>query len=149
MRAVQERDSHLMRPGSGLEPDLLEARVDGIDRRVLLLVDRLDIRLAADLRFKDALAIKRRQNRVVELHVVDPEGHGQVGNVELVLPVDREIMLDQQPTPRAERQSRDVAELRALVLDGVRRRRRLGRAIPDRLHGHGTGGRYVLLHEGR
>ncbi len=50
---VQEGHRDLVRARRGAEADVLEALVDGVDRRILLLVDRLHVLFAADRRLVD------------------------------------------------------------------------------------------------
>ena len=67
---MQEGHRHLVRAGRGLEADALQALVDRIDRRVLLLVDGLHVLLAADVGLPELLAVERGDEVVLELHVV-------------------------------------------------------------------------------
>ena len=57
MRPGDEGDADLVRPGRDLDRNVLEAAVDGGDRRRLLLIDRLHVFLAADLPLEDLGAV--------------------------------------------------------------------------------------------
>ena len=115
----------------------------------LLLVDRLHVLLAADLRLEDLDAVDRRDERVAILHPAHVPGGGKTADVQLVLAVGRKQMLDEQSAPRAQRQTLDV---RALV--GAARRTehgagRSGRRIPNRPRADDARGRDVLIEERR
>ena len=54
---MHEGHRHRVRAGGGLELDALQARVDRIDRRILLLVDGLQVLFAADIGLEELLAV--------------------------------------------------------------------------------------------
>ena len=130
------------------EADVLQALVDAIQRAVLHLIVELHVLFAADHRLVDQLAVERDDQRVLELHPAAPDVGGQVGDVDGVFAVRREIDFAENAAARAERQARDVRKLRA-------GRRAEGPAawarvrLAHRLHRHGARRDDVLLDERR
>ncbi len=79
--------------------------VDGGHGRRLLLVDGLEILLAADRVLEDLHAVERDDDRVPVLHAAHVAGNGQAGDVQLVVAVGRKRVLDEQAAASAERQA--------------------------------------------
>jgi len=98
-------------PCRDLDGNVLKTSVDGGDGRSLLLVDGLEILLAANLRLEDPGAIDRRDERVPVLHATHVARGRETADVQLVLAVGREQMLDLQSTPGAQRQTIDMDAL--------------------------------------
>ncbi len=146
---VQEGHRHLVRACGGLEADALEARIDGVDRRVLLLVDGLQVLLATDIALPELLAVECCDECVLELQVGDPERDGKVADVELVFTVGGKLMLHQQAAAGSERHTVDVEELRRRVLHDVLGADRVLRNLAYGIDGDAACGRKVLIQEGR
>ncbi len=148
-RAVAEGHDEAVHAGLRVEADVLQALVDGIDRRILLLVDGLHVLLAADGRFVDQLAVERDDQVVLELHVVDPQGLRHVGDVQHVLAVGREVVVDGDAAARAQRQAILVEQLRAGLLRAIGGAGGQRILVAHGLHDHGARGGDVLVEEGR
>ena len=146
---MAEGHHQLVDAGLRGEADVLEALVDGVDRRILLLVDGLHVLLATNVGFVDLLAVDRDDQRVLELHVVDPQGLGHVGDVEHVLAVGREVVVHGDAAARAQRQAFLVEELGAGVPGPVGRAGRQRVLVAHGLHDHAARGTNVLVEEGR
>ena len=135
-------------PAVACEADVLQARVDAVERAVLHLVVQLHVLFAADHRLVDDLVVHGHDQRVLELHAVAPDVGDHVGDVDDVFAVRREIDVGEDAAARAERQPGHVRELRAGAgAEGPSAGPRVGTA--HRLHGHGARGDDVLLDEGR
>ena len=120
----------------------------------LFSVARLVVRLAADRRGEDLLAVDRDDEevrRLVSLDADQPFGHGlQETAREHVLAVGRELVTDQHAAARAERQPFDVLGLRDDGADRVGVRARLGAGIADgELGDPQTGGQIALEQQRR
>src|SRR5690606_23664180 len=92
------------------QANVLESLLDRLDGRDLQLVDRAQVFLAAELALEDALAVDREDDLVA---VLEPAlrvgaklraGLGRDVQVEDVLAVGGEVVLDEHPASRAERQ---------------------------------------------
>ncbi len=136
-----------MRARGGFEADALQALVDGVDGGVLLLIDGLHVLLAANVGVEELFPVQGGYQAVVELHVVDPQRHGHVADVELVLAVGREEVSDGHAAARSERQPFFIELLVAGVLDGVLRAVRTGRYLAHGVDGDGARRRQVLIEE--
>ena len=145
----EERDAHLVLPGLDLETNILEPFVDRVGLRDAVLVDRLLIGIAADRGPVDLAAIDGDDDRVLELHIIDPQGLGHVGDVNHIFAVGRKFVLDHQAAARSERQAFDMTLGRAVALIDIGGAAGMGLRIADRHRRHGMGRRDILLEEGR
>ena len=115
---------------------------------VLHLVVQLHVLFAADHRLVDHLAVEGDDERVLELHAVAPDVGGDVGDVDDVFAVRRQVDVGEDAAARAERQAGHVRELRARA--GAERPAAGPRVGPAHgLHRHGARRDHVLLDEGR
>ncbi len=101
--AREESDADLVQPRGGLEANTLQTLIDRVDSRVLLLVDRLHVRFTTDGRAKELLTVEHPDHRVLELHVLHPQGACHVGDRQRVFAVGGEVVLNNSPAARAER----------------------------------------------
>ena len=147
--ALTEGHHQLVHTGLGLELDVLEPQVDGLDRRVLLLVDGFHIGFTADAGFIHLLTIEGDDQRVLELHVVDPKGLRHVGDVDDVLTIGRTVVIDRDAAARAQRQAFFMEELRARVARAIGGAGRQRVFVAHGLHGHGARGADVLIEKRR
>ena len=143
-----ERDADLVRPRRRGELDLLQTRVDTIERTVLHLIVELHVFFAADHRLVNQLVVERDHERVLELHPVAPDMGRHVGDIDGVFAVRGQIDAGENPSARAQRKAGDVGQLRARL--GAERPPagpRIGFA--ERLHGDAARRDHILLDERR
>src|SRR6185312_16889511 len=105
---MDERDGDDVRTCSRVELDVLQRRVDGVDRAILLLVDGFRLHVAADVPLPEGLAVEGGDDVILELEIEEPERDREIADVELISPVGREIMLDLKAAARSERHIRPV-----------------------------------------
>ncbi len=120
---VNECDCELVPPGWRLETDAAQAIVDPLDGRVELLVDRFVVRLAADSRAKELLAVKQGEHGIFELHSRHFAGERHVADREFVLAGSREIVFDSETAASPERQAGNVVLLPTAAGFSARRQR--------------------------
>ena len=146
--AALERDTDLVRPGRREELDVLQPRVDPIERTVLHLIVKLHVLFAADHRLVDQLVVERDDERVLELHAVAPDMGGHVGDVDRVFAVGGQIDGGENAAARAERKTGNMRELRTrLGAERPAAGTRIG--LAERLHRDGARRDHVLLDERR
>ncbi len=100
----------LVRPGRDIQLHPVEALADDLHRIGLLLIDVLQVFLAADLGRVHLLAIERHDQLLLAVEAGDIAAAeaGALVDVEGVLAIRREQMLDEQAAARAQRQAGDV-----------------------------------------
>ncbi len=93
--------------------DMVEPALHLIGRRGLTHVDVAQVFRAADALFEHAHVVDRHDHfvRLVDLGDVTGATEEEVADAELVLAVGREVVIDDQPAARAERQAVDVLVL--------------------------------------
>src|SRR5262249_39820577 len=106
-----ERDADVMRAGSRLEFDVLQAGIELVDRATLYLVISLVVLFSADHGLIDDLVVERHHPGILVLHAIAPDVAGHVGDVDVVFPVRGEIRFRENAASCAKRQSRNVREL--------------------------------------
>ncbi len=144
---MDESDRHLVRTGRCLEANALQALVDGVDGRILFLVDGLHVLFAADVGLEELLAVQRRDQVVVELHVGDPQRRRHVADIEFVFAVGGKVVGDDHTAARAQRQPFFVELLCACVLHAVLHTVGPARYFADSIHGDGAGRGQILIEE--
>ncbi len=126
-RPRHEGHANLVRTRFDGDRDVLEAGIDRGHCRRLLLVDGLEVFFAACVRLEHLRAVDRHDDPVLVLHAAHVTGNGQAADVELVVPVGRKQVFDQQAAARAERKTfepnRLVRPLRRPVGDAGSTRR--------------------------
>ncbi len=135
--------------GGGFEADILEAFVDRVDGRILLLVDRLEILFTSNGGAEELFSIEHRDDGVLELHVVHPQGARHVRKGQLILAVRGEVVLDYRSATSPERQAVAVVLLGSCSLHGVGSGHGTRASIAQPLTCYLLGRRQVLVHERR
>jgi hypothetical protein len=119
--SLHESDGQLMLPCRGFEFDFSQASVNGFDRRIQQLIDRLVIGFASDIGSIKLLAVKQRDHRVFEFHARNFTGQRHVADSEFVFAIRRKIMFHHETAARAERHSFNMVLLPALARSARRR----------------------------
>src|SRR5690606_34441512 len=115
--------------------------------RIAYLVYGLQVFAAADIHLKEPDTIERRNQRMGEFLVGDPECGSEVAYIEHVFAVCRKVVIHYQSAAGSQRQAGDVG---MLVAGGViRGAAGAWRRVADSLRHHDTCGRQRLIEKGR